>query len=443
MHLPPEVQNLIFRDLTKAELKAARLVCKSFDQAAVPFLFDEIFVTAGYSDLDNANLVASRFGVYVKTITLSSVEYKPMSMEDFRETVEPNTMHLKRTNAHLEHAFEVYCRAQRENLEINQSGELMATLCLVLNKSPNCRKMILSDYGNEDVCPEDLPCPRDVLKEDDLCPFKVCKLSASEHLRFHVRPSSPYRMTPNPFHLAILAMSATESTISELDMIHHGPGISDDGDSLNTDVFGVTARQSYHLTLQLQHLTKLRLRLIDLERQTKAQISCSNNPIAKALSSAVNLESLFIEGGSPFVEHHTQTSMFAFLGACRFPKLTSLILRMMDSKEDELLDFLKTSPCLEHLTIGYCILTVGSWEVLAERIRSALRLKSVMLQCLLLRGSSTGIDNDHRLVENFFLRNGENPFTETAIDLWKEKDYRTRANINKDLRLQKRYEMFH
>lgn len=83
MRLHPELQSLVCQSLTKSELKVARLVCKSLDQAAVPLLFDEIFVAASYSDLEIADLVASNFGSCVKKITVSIVEYDLLSIEDF------------------------------------------------------------------------------------------------------------------------------------------------------------------------------------------------------------------------------------------------------------------------------------------------------------------------------------------------------------------------
>lgn len=154
MRLPPELQSLVCRDLTKTELKVVRLVCTSFDQAAIPFLFDEVFVAARYRDLEIADLVTSRFGTFVKTITLSFVEYDNISMGNYCERTcdmraERSTRTSPRMNGHLAHAFGMYSRVQEETLEIISSGDFMAKLCLILRRSPNCRKMILTDCGND------------------------------------------------------------------------------------------------------------------------------------------------------------------------------------------------------------------------------------------------------------------------------------------------------
>ncbi|CAF9935724.1 MAG: hypothetical protein ALECFALPRED_006532 [Alectoria fallacina] len=153
MRLPPEVQTLVCQNMTKTELKNARLICKTLDQAVVPLLFDKVFVPVTYSDLDVADLVTSRFGLYIKTMTLSIVEYNPLSKKDFISygVFERNGKTLEMVNCHLEHAFEVYCKVRTENLEINKSGELLAKTCLILSKSPNVRKMILTDCGNNDL----------------------------------------------------------------------------------------------------------------------------------------------------------------------------------------------------------------------------------------------------------------------------------------------------
>ena len=450
MYLPPELGKIIFQNLTKSEVKVARLVCKSFDQVAIPFLFDEVFLAARYTDLEVADHVASRFGAYIRTITLSSVEYKPLSIEEFRVKTAFGTQNLERINGHVEHAFEVYCRARRENLEIYQSDEFMARLCMVLNKAPNSRKIILTDCGNHDLYnTPTVFLPHEPLEEDDLCPFKVCSLSVSDHLRFHVRPNSPYQMTPNPFHLATLAISVTRSTITELEMIHHGLDDGSEQSFLVEDSFNMTARLSYCSTVLLQQLTRLRMRLfVDNEREEQDQESCMGYPIAKALSSAVSLESLFIEGDYAYFvpDYDIGTMMSTFLEGCRFPKLRSLVLMNINSTEDELLDFLQTSPCLKHLTLEFFNLVEGSWEVVARRIRSALQLKSVMLDvltgCFSSLANKEYHSNNNRLVENFFLHNGENPFTVKAVDLWLETDYDTKRDIRKALNSEKRYEIF-
>lgn len=449
MRLHPELQTLVCRSLTKSELKVARLVCKSLDQAAVPLLFNEIFVAASYSDLDIADSIASNFGSYVKEITISIVEYDPLPKEEFCGSTRAGRKDsLERINDHRKHAFDTYCKARSENLEIMESGELLAKICVILSKSLNIRKMILTDCGNNDIYNLYEPHPHDPW-EKALCPFPECKLSVSEHISFHIRPRAPWTSKPNPLHLAMLAISAAKSFITELEILHEG-----EDPFITKDSFFMTARQSCHLTLPFQHLAKLRMRF----GKFQAQDSHPDRVISKALSVAVNLESLFIEGDEPISElgFSNLTLMSSVLGDCRYPKLRSLILKYIDSRENELLDFLMASPHLKNLTLEWFELIDGSWEVVVERIRSALRLKSVMLHrlCDGFPDFAIGLNridcndqdtftNDHLLVENFFLQNGENPFTESAINMWYDKDLTTRWEMNKDLDCEQRYHMFH
>ena len=459
MYLPLELRNLIFQDLTKAELKVTRLVCKSFDQAAIPFLFDEVFVAARHSDLEIADLIASRFGAYLKTITLSVVGYKSMSKKDFRRQVQPDRVierfgvrpkkPLERFNAHSDYAYEMYCKTRTDIFQINESGELLAKASIILSKSPNIRKMVLKNCGNDDMYYTFRPHNDHFRKEDELCPFKTCNLSVSDHLSFYLRPTSPYQAAPNPLHVAMLAMSAAKTTITELAVLHQSQQRSPRESFLTKDAFDMTTRQSYQFTLQLQHLTKLRMRLSD-RRRVVVQGPRADRPIAGVLFSAVNLHSLFIEGVRSELEfgHDTPTTMSSFLGGCEFPKLRSLMLASMSLTESELDDFVKTSPFLKYFALHFCALNVGSWESVAIRLRSALRLKSVMFDRLTggFSGFKEGrfLDTNYHMVENFFLHNGEkNPFTIVAMNLWYENDSKTRSEINKVLSSEKLYDMFH
>ena len=423
-----------------AELKDARFICKSFDQAAVPFLFDEVIIAASDLDLDNAELVASRFGFYIKTITLSSVECQNLTRREFFARGRRSKQRWYQRNTtfeyHLEHAFIAYKKAQRGILEINRGGELLARLSLILSKLPNIRKMILTNCG--DIHPHRLR-----QREDDLCPFKVCNLFASDHDSFHVHPTLAKTITPIPLHLAVLAISTAKVSIREL-AIYDGYSYNHSVLSIDSSFKG-TARQSRGLSLQLQSLTKLRLRFgvknPDKERPNPADLTLNGG-----LSLAVNLQSLFIEGD--YLAAPTDLTMFRIvLQDCEFPKLRSLILKMVDFEEDEILGFLETSPCLEHMMLEWFTLTVGSWENMVEGIRSALRLKSVLLDNI--RGGSPTFEDskvyskDHHLIENFFLRNGGNPFTEKAMDLWTGEDRATKWRACEDVDFEDRYQMFH
>ena len=379
MHIPLELQILICQNMTKAELKCARLVCKSLDRAAVPFLFDEVYVAASYSALEIADLITSRFGLYIKTITLSIVDYTLMSKEHFLKYAERRTnMIFLKFGAHVKHAFDLYDKARTEDIEIKNSGELLARLCLTLSKSPNIRRFLLTDYDNDLLGGRGDPLHRhNPWKKDVLCPFKDCELSVSDHIGFLHYPGPPMWTEPDSLHLAMLAISVAKSTITELALTNHRERAFRYEDSLV-----MTARQFSSLKSQFQSLTKLRLGF----GLCPDKNHYDGSTVAKALSVAVNLESLSIEADSPFPcttqRLPAPTMMSSLLGGCKFPKLKSLLLRFVDSRDDEFLGFLKNSPRLMHLTLDNFHLDSGAWERLFEEICSIFQLKSVRLHKL-------------------------------------------------------------
>lgn len=72
MKVPPEILGLVFGSLEKSALPNVRLVCKSFEEAADPLLFDQIYISSIRTDLEIANLTVLRFGRYVHTLVFAS-----------------------------------------------------------------------------------------------------------------------------------------------------------------------------------------------------------------------------------------------------------------------------------------------------------------------------------------------------------------------------------
>ena len=382
MYVPPELQTLICQNMTKTELKCARLVCRSFDRAAVPFLFDEVFVAANYSILDTADLVASRFGLYIRTIHLSIIDYNFFSKKTFVTNVERRMgrtlerLTFEKFYAHVDHAFDLYNKARTEDLEITDSGELLARLCLTLSKLPKIRKFIASNYDSGVLCGlGDLLHPNFPWKREILCPFKDCNLSASDHIGFLHHSDPPNSIRREPLHPAMLAISLAKPTITELAILYH----REDAIKYEDSLF-LTARQSARLESQFQSLKRLRLGL----GKSPGENSYYGSTIAKALSVAVNLESFSIDGDFPFSttsrEFRASTMMSSLLRRCQFPKLKSLKLRFVNSRDDEFLDFLENSPGLIHLKLDNFYLESGLWERVLEVICSTFPLESIRLQ---------------------------------------------------------------
>ena len=402
MRLPPELQSLVCQNMSKAELKVARLICKSFDQAAVPFLFDEVFVTVSYSELDIAGLIASRFGSYVKTVTVSFFDCDEYSKEEYREhwTRLPREKPLEMVDGHLEHAFKSYCEVRKEYLEIIDSGEFLARLCHLLCKFIYCRKIVLTDQGNHYGDPwKDHR--HDPWKKEDLCPYPTCPLSKYDHISFFLRPIPPSRDdVVREWDQIFLSLSVTKPRITEFEVIGE-----DCLAFLPISAFTVAPRKSSYIATFFKTLTKLRLSL-----RTRFDTS---GVVAGTLSAAINLESLFIEGDNfddEDVSDLVPSSMPMVLGGCRFTKLRSLSLVHLSSEQNDLPDLLRNSPLVDHLTIRSFLLNDGTWELLAAGIRAILQLKSVEFDDLRDRNESDDFFMKQDEIEDFFLRNGKNPF---------------------------------
>lgn len=145
--------------------------------------------------------------------------------------------------------------------------------------------------------------------------------------------------------------------------------------------------------------------------------------MAKAFPGANDLEQLEISTGyddeSPAHEEFG-TRFQASLKGFTFPKLQSLILSSIESTEDELIEFLTASPTIGKLELCSYDLTWGSWEHLVERIKAVLRLKTVSIP-----EASGGLPelffhvddwSDKNIMEDYFFRNGANPFTKEALE---------------------------
>ena len=74
----------VFAYLRKPDLRSVRLVCRSFERAGVPRLFDQIHLSFDPLGLDVAESVINTFGRYVTTIKVTVLYYGDLSLDDFK-----------------------------------------------------------------------------------------------------------------------------------------------------------------------------------------------------------------------------------------------------------------------------------------------------------------------------------------------------------------------
>ena len=73
LEFPSEILGLTFCHVAKEDLKSIRLVCKAFEQAALPFLFDEVYLSTNLTDLEVAHLTVTHFIASIGKAIISTV----------------------------------------------------------------------------------------------------------------------------------------------------------------------------------------------------------------------------------------------------------------------------------------------------------------------------------------------------------------------------------
>ena len=412
--LPPEVLSLVCGFLSKQVLKQVRQVSKTLEQAAVPYLFDEIFISQNMADFHIAKLAILQFKHYIHTLVFSSVYYTDMDRESFDEVFDVDT-----DIGHSEHAFTLYRIARKNQQENLTNGSSSAYLSFALTSSPNIRKIILTDTSSSrSMSHQSLQIyePR----SSKACPVKQCDLKDTGHLPHEVCQSGFSRKgSTNPWRLILHALSATNANVKELTMEPCDLELSTD-----TASFSMSPGSLSQVKVCFRTLTKIRFTLLmDPERfSTNVDKRHVHRNVAKLLSSAINLQSLSLDLRDEAVVPETQHSTLKeILGQCKFPKLRSLILGFLVSSEAELLRLLRYSGSLEQLTIEGHELTEGSWMRVADWIRASLPLLGYAGLNQLYGGFNEPWEKteymdlyDH--VGCFLFAQGENPFTTEALE---------------------------
>lgn len=421
MDLPPEILGLALNLLQKGDLKKVRHVCKTWEKAAVPYLFDAIFLSPNGADADVVELAIDHFGFHIKTLTFSAVYYKAMSWTKFKREAKSQMAIWDRE--HLRYAYENYCQLRSGQMEFLQKGACLAHLCRALRRLLNLQKIVLKDLGSESFLPIDKPYCDGIASTLTPCSESWCGLSQSRHLGFLLRPESGFlHADANSWDLAMLALWAVGSPVRELAVESRGAYLP-----LRSFAYD-TVEKPRELGPLFQSLTKIRLDLLiepGSGNQEDAYVF-EKGHVSHALSSAKNLQCLYISAktGDDLDKYKPMTAFQSILGTCQFPALRSLIFNSLHSTLEELTTFLESSKRLQQLTLVRYDLLSGTWKQAAEWIRRFLRLEEVVMDDLyggwepdgLVMESHGGVYKDHSgRVRDYFLRHGPNPFGEEAL----------------------------
>ena len=395
INFPAETLSATMSHLPKTELKKARLVCKAFDAAAVPFLFKDIYLIARYADMEKATLLASRFGSYVKTMILSSEWFDDrMTWERFQRAV---------GNVRLATSYwKYYCQLENEREDLLTEGEFSGHLCNTLAILPHLHKVILTDRERtKDMC----WCQQayvdghsrafDPFSDEDYPELKNLRLPPEHHC---VKARSGLgQMDWNVWSQIFRALYTTGHTKVKTivtEVCGTGPTVS---------AFYKSPRQTYCTTNVLPILTSLHLHLdFNTYYYDEDDESFLEPVIAQTLR--ITTFKLVLEG-------------------CKIPRLRTFGLTDFSVPEDGMTDFLQHSQGIRHLSLDDVRLTSGSWEDMFKTIKDNLSLETFEFDYLqggvaelTKAGFTCEAYQPYPAIEEFLLRDGPNPFSVEVLE---------------------------
>lgn len=294
MQFPPEILSLSLQHLPKSDLKSVRLACKVYDRVAVPYLFREVFLSTNRADLEATELIIRHFDIYVKTLWFSSVFYEAHGRNSFQQAAK-NQIHGRRKDgckaSHLQNAYQNHYRLREEQQEDRESGMYLAYLIFALQRLPNLKRLILTDFGAGEISTEEQLRGRGFRHAVGVCPLTECKVRDIDHLQYQARPQSGFSHTTfSPWNLAMLALWSSRRTLKEL-------ATQPTRSFLSLRCFDTGIKRPYTLCDIFQSLTNLRLDIC-IESQPGDTLStrCYTNGYVSQALSAARISSFFASG---------------------------------------------------------------------------------------------------------------------------------------------------
>lgn len=418
MYFPPEILSAILCDQPRIELKKARLVCKAFDAAAVPLLFDEIFVAVRYADIERSNLLASRFGPFVKTLIFYS------------EYLEPEKSYFECPMADTDLATIYYtscCKLRAEQTELLNGGEFYGHLCSLLLVLSSLQKVIITNVCRAQGlcwCHQAYfdGCTRTFNPWSDMVyPALKSLRPAPDHNCFE-SINDLERMRSNAWPEVLHALFTSGKTNVKEIVTEVGDGFS----GLAPSAFCMTPRQRFCAAKVLPNLASLHLHLDVNFIHDSLDGLYLEGVIAGTLSGAINLESLTIEmiGNNMHLDEEDQDTCMTFesiLGGCKMPRLVTFRLSNLTITETGMTAFLQESLGIRHMSLDQVNMISGSWENMFQTIKDTLALESY--QSGSLYGGVTVAGFEHwkyqsdRLIDKFLFGDGPNPFRKAALEV--------------------------
>ena len=442
MHVPPEILQMIFACLEKLDLKSSRLARKAWNAEIPPLLFNSVFVTARYADLEVAEKVASRFGRYVETLVYSPEVFEKLQYDEYIEREadeEEDDEHDEEDDdeedddeedddeedddeedddeedddeedddeehdawedednswpscymAHTKQHYETYVRLEKEQREILETGEVFKQLCRAFKSMPNISRVILAHSWNKRAkcwC-EQAATDAQRRSHKPWNAIKACQDKDCDSVRYHqgrcVTSLAPY-YTPKKsidwWKDLMRALDKSDKALPELVV-----EATDNEDArVQAEVFKPSHGLTKIMPCVFAKLTRLEL-CLDLTREghdLHYGHAWRSESFSQAFSAAKNLESLHISlvvDNWEWVHRSepTETDFRALFTGCSFPKLHTLSLDRCTATEEEIPEFLRKSPDLRCLVFERFTLN-GFWIPLVQSIRDNSQVKILQL----------------------------------------------------------------
>ncbi|KAG7005828.1 hypothetical protein G7Y79_00017g042100 [Physcia stellaris] len=386
INLVPELLSNICSNLDKPGLKLVRLVCKALDGAAVPMLFDRVYVASRYADLEVARLVAARFRPFIKTLVYCLESYPDAyTLKEFEEVVAEQSDHSE--NGHVRLNWETYCRLKREHEELTRSGEVFGIVCYLLGYLPHLRRIALSDRIRERTY---CPCSQAILdcsvRTFDPVPiqkkYKFVPRKLNWPCRSHcfAAPSGFVTADGSPWHHIFHALFvASNAKIREIIVDPEDQSLG-----LRWEAFTMNPMQAYYARNVLPTLVKLKLFLSTRDFFGEIETEPDFGGLKRALPWASSLQDLEIEiydgnryGYSRECDLKASEQFSACLEDIDLPHLKTLSLSGFRLHEDSLVKTLSATRRVKHLSLNDVTLISGSWESLVERLRKILEIVDI------------------------------------------------------------------
>ena len=380
IQLPNELLDEIVCNLSKADLKQARLACKCLAELATPLLFDTVVLAPKVKYLKYALLICQNFAPAIKTIIVS--------FEDFGHCagVELDLGNHSR-----------YCLEARKILE---TGEIGLFLRHLLDIARNVTRIVLTDW----------------LPRKGFLTLDKRRAREAEENGFSMKTS---RDRMGYFHDVLRDMGIAKSKVKELTIYL----------ALPHRALSLSFEYQRYAEHVLQYLTKLTLTFRGREYESGTMGPDSHHFLARA----VNLEALAINFNEYTMSVPTGIDdgkhqwFDKVLRGFPNPGLKTIVLRSCVVGAQELLDFLKRFKALENLVIEDCMLVPDMWRAFLDDIRTTFALKTIWINNIdrrIDRESEYIWQDVCNQIEPFFFNNGPNPFSDDM-----QKDYDAYWNI--------------